>query len=586
MLFKLRKARNRELYYVVDPSGKHYSKEPLPKARAQAQMRALYASERLEGGAVADELIDKYAGTISSMIGPDFQAGPAPSQQAYTRYADANRRRGITPMSYEQWSATQLTREKSRKADYETGREKVIAEVPGLVKGWEQLEADPLVSCPYNQAGETVKTTMNQSACEAARAEWEKKTHPENYYFFRPVVKGLTQVGDVAADVIGALPAPGVAQLAAEAYKSFAPPGSKFYGQGKAHKVVRQRKLRGHGFFSNLYNRVKSGAVAVVQRVKDVAKGVRRNYAPSVRSLLAKIGDRPVVSMVVRRDPIKSFLHTALNLVTLGKWSQFREKYAYDKLFHLGVEVAVKMNDSDNVIARFVIEKNEIINISPARAYDKDTETVPVPLEGSTTVNALLDATQRRMGENYFVYDAFQNNCQDFILNLLLANGLNTAALQAFVKQDVEQALSELPGYTGKLARTLTDVAALGSVALEGEGKGKGWFLRQLEKAGIDVADYLELVRKLAKRAGYNPESVALSDKAGKKLVMKKPDGGIVHFGDSGHGDYLYYSLLGNQKDADEKRRSYLARSARIPGKWKEDKFSPNTLARKILWSQ
>ena len=48
MPYKLRKAPKRDLYWVVGPDGKHHSKEPLPKARAEAQRKALYAAERRE----------------------------------------------------------------------------------------------------------------------------------------------------------------------------------------------------------------------------------------------------------------------------------------------------------------------------------------------------------------------------------------------------------------------------------------------------------------------------------------------------------------------------------------------------------
>lgn len=48
MPYKLRKAPNRDLYWVVADDGRHMSKEPLPKARAEAQMRALYVSMRSE----------------------------------------------------------------------------------------------------------------------------------------------------------------------------------------------------------------------------------------------------------------------------------------------------------------------------------------------------------------------------------------------------------------------------------------------------------------------------------------------------------------------------------------------------------
>lgn len=46
MPFKLRKAPKRELYWVVNTDNKKYSKQPIPKTRAEAQIRALYASEK------------------------------------------------------------------------------------------------------------------------------------------------------------------------------------------------------------------------------------------------------------------------------------------------------------------------------------------------------------------------------------------------------------------------------------------------------------------------------------------------------------------------------------------------------------
>ena len=48
MPYKLRKAPRKNLYWVVGPDGKHHSKDPLPKARAEAQMKALYSAMRRE----------------------------------------------------------------------------------------------------------------------------------------------------------------------------------------------------------------------------------------------------------------------------------------------------------------------------------------------------------------------------------------------------------------------------------------------------------------------------------------------------------------------------------------------------------
>ena len=50
MPYKLRKAPKQDKYWVVSKeTGKKHSEEPLPRARAEAQMRALYA---VEGGYV------------------------------------------------------------------------------------------------------------------------------------------------------------------------------------------------------------------------------------------------------------------------------------------------------------------------------------------------------------------------------------------------------------------------------------------------------------------------------------------------------------------------------------------------------
>jgi len=64
MPFKLRKAPRKDLYWVVGPDGKHHSKEPLPKERAEAQMKALYSAMRREEKAIVptareEEAIEK-----------------------------------------------------------------------------------------------------------------------------------------------------------------------------------------------------------------------------------------------------------------------------------------------------------------------------------------------------------------------------------------------------------------------------------------------------------------------------------------------------------------------------------------------
>lgn len=62
-----------------------------------------------------------------------------------------------------------------------------------------------------------------------------------------------------------------------------------------------------------------------------------------------------------------------------------------------------------------------------------------------------------------------------------------------------------------------------------------------------------------------------------KKYTIIDPDGKIVHFGQMGYEDYT--------KHLDKQRRkNYLTRSAKIAGDWKSNKYSPNNLAREVLW--
>lgn len=78
MPYKLKKARGKDLYWVVNKeSGEKYSKDPLPHAKAVAQMRALYVKmgeeQGLKGGAMLDWLkkrLGKFFGIRRRQVAP------------------------------------------------------------------------------------------------------------------------------------------------------------------------------------------------------------------------------------------------------------------------------------------------------------------------------------------------------------------------------------------------------------------------------------------------------------------------------------------------------------------------------------
>jgi len=69
-----------------------------------------------------------------------------------------------------------------------------------------------------------------------------------------------------------------------------------------------------------------------------------------------------------------------------------------------------------------------------------------------------------------------------------------------------------------------------------------------------------------------------ISDKKDKKYMVLNPTTEkMIYFGQMGYEDFL--------KHQDPIRRmSYLKRTANIKGNWKDDPYSPNNLARIILW--
>lgn len=111
--------------------------------------------------------------------------------------------------------------------------------------------------------------------------------------------------------------------------------------------------------------------------------------------------------------------------------------------------------------------------------------------------------------------------------------------------------------------------------------------MSSFKKYGIDPAMYLEIARYKAKKAGYDPALLDLSENKKYKLTYAGVD-----FGSHPYGDYIIYAVLSRigedptytREYAKIKREAYLERSGKIRGDWKSDPLSPNNLARTIIW--
>jgi len=117
-----------------------------------------------------------------------------------------------------------------------------------------------------------------------------------------------------------------------------------------------------------------------------------------------------------------------------------------------------------------------------------------------------------------------------------------------------------------------------------------GLFKTQLEQQGINPNEYLRIARATGyhSKGRYTPGDLYFSDDDTHKLAYHTPHG-VIRFGRAGYGDFIIYSFLerqGREKGlAGAKRFSYLKRARNIAGNWKNDPYSPNRLAMRILWN-
>ncbi len=254
--------------------------------------------------------------------------------------------------------------------------------------------------------------------------------------------------------------------------------------------------LVGDGWFSDVWTKVKSVANSVATTLGNtfatpilqttssaLASGIRENYPPEARDTLARYGNGDVYDLKIIREPIQSYIDKALQVITLGRWKQAKETMNYDNLFHLSMIAYLAMPNGDK--AQIKIEKNEVINITDRFALKaqgissgisqhgsgQDARIINVPVPCCITLQEMMDKASNATGPAFFKYDAFNNNCQMFIANILRANGLLTPEVNAFVVQDAESLLQQLPKYTRPFASTITNLAGFANKLMFGEGE-------------------------------------------------------------------------------------------------------------------
>ena len=93
------------------------------------------------------------------------------------------------------------------------------------------------------------------------------------------------------------------------------------------------------------------------------------------------------------------------------------------------------------------------------------------------------------------------------------------------------------------------------------------------------IDKFLATAKEFAKKAGYEDWADLKRAPAPHKLELRG-----VAFGRRGYKDFIQYAMQDGDEVAQQKRAAYLARATKIKGDWRDDKYSPNSLAINILW--
>jgi hypothetical protein len=339
-------------------------------------------------------------------------------------------------------------------------------------------------------------------------------------------------------------------------------------GFGKTHRY------KGKGLMDGMWN-----------KIITIVKG-RTDYPAKARKTLAIIGDIPIRSVFVRRDPLNPGLTKLSDFFSRGEFSKSAAEKGYDYYFHLGLEIHLQNGTA------FVVEKHRPgVEINLPREDTPDTQKMEVDMGSAlrNTIGGWLALAKEKADPKMLQgYDVWHCNCQDFVLYLLRVNNVMTPAISEFTKQDLLAAAKTLPSIAKAIGSAGTVFERAKDILIEGTGKLRlrqpsPAFKAQLEKAGVSPSDYLTEAVKKANAKGLKGSMLGFSDDAKHKLQIATPDGKIVRFGAVSLGDYILYGLSGDPT-AEAHRKAYLARATKIRGDWAKDSYSPNSLAIAVLW--
>jgi DNA-binding TFAR19-related protein (PDSD5 family) len=198
----------------------------------------------------------------------------------------------------------------------------------------------------------------------------------------------------------------------------------------------------------------------VLDRLINFIRG-KAQLPTALQKALQQYGNEKIKNVIVCRAPVAAGVKMVMNLATQGELERKIKDLKYEDIYHLSMYLVL----TDGT--KFKIEKNERINFAVNPPEEKvDCDMVDSAVNIPFTV--FIDKAIKRVGMRDFItYDARTLNCQNFLMNILISNGISSPTLKKFVLQDADELVFKDNPKLGKIARGLTDIAAKASEANE-----------------------------------------------------------------------------------------------------------------------
>jgi len=273
-----------------------------------------------------------------------------------------------------------------------------------------------------------------------------------------------------------------------------------------------------------LLNVIKQGFKKVGKTIIDAPQVAIQNPSrlnQSVRTILSQFGESEITQMRVCRTPVQQLVQMALGVVSFGEFQKRIENAEYDDIFHLYLVITLKDGNA------FTLEKNSIIELTQvSNTFNRDkSECRNIPINrNNITLKDLLTKTERQMGNRFYTYSAKNNNCQEFVIQILKSNQLGNEIIYNFIKQDTKQLFKD-DSYLRKLSNSVTTIGEKATTLLKGKGiKQKIYGITIMGDTTKKENKWISFVRKMASEKGMK-YTEAMRDASVKEAYKKEnPD--------------------------------------------------------------